>query len=1017
MIRKFLFCISSVTCSLLALCATGLAVTKNVDIVVTHDAGPLLATYTIKETSGKPQPAGSVYIAGQAFRRGDLPPGTYPVFQDANTHAPLVQQLDEIATRRENGDDGSIRHLVFSVQLPAIPANGTYTMEIVKQTGTYAVPPAKQTLAALCAAHSLKLDMTDVRNQDGTVRDSGHMTFDVCSNINNAGRDAPRHVAQGPVRDTYIVRGAPVYATSGNKDPLIFVEAYLDLTTLAGDQTSLGPVRHVMRVSSPWMNVKAGSAGNSGAPGPTGFANDPQAISYRPQLLDGASNLLDWSWYDQTISSANNPITLSGSPAPTSCAQTVSDNGNWTIPGSLGNNSWYHGMALQYSTSGTPPVGMPNNKLIFVDAVGAVYSGATPSNTQIVHFSTVPAPCEGAGFEINPTAQGSGNQVFSYRVWHPKWLHWFTLDQTGLENWTNGTSRTTSPFLPAFTQSEIAYWEQTGTVPPLKITPPVDTSIVTHTNYEYEVYAPMAIGVMGGVSSPGERPPIGLTSEYFSQAFLLQTPQAWQLARQAALSFGSWSFGTILDERTARIPAYNNGPPAASHGGGGTPYTEGPLTIPLHPGTIDIFDGFTMDGLTQPRSGIPQANYSGYAAGPFGAGRHFSNDHKPAWGNGVYQIFGSEHYLAEIYQIAASTVPPVSTGDQIAHQTDTKNGVRFYGLHQNCCEIRGTWWATRDKMSCAAYGSDAYYERQFCNDMLVENYWYYRTLEAWVDTGGFTGFESNFVPPDFEPFQASFKDAYGGMVDYQAYALLRDPLAERFIQKLIQLHLARCSDTVPSAYSSYWCASYNYVANLSDTSKVPGTYPIVASQGLGQYFVDDASEMGESPSYIQVDPANDGTLSFVDNGGDFPNLFFSNGDKMKSIRTQNPFNNPAPDQLDPAVWYTITNIVKNPDGAVRNVKLINPETGTSFTSYTFNGGSAQGQFFYLKTRPTNPADSPSTGFHSLGYVQYIAPVVRGFHALGFSAIDPVLAKLAARGYVDAGGTRQKFSWDSNVVVP
>jgi hypothetical protein len=123
-------------CSLLGLSTAAVAVTKNVDVVVTHNAGSLLTTYTVQETSGKSQPAGTPYIAGQSFRRGDLPPGTYPVFRDAKTHAPLVQQLDEIATRRENGDDGSIRHLVFSVQLPAIPANGTYTMEIVRQPGT-----------------------------------------------------------------------------------------------------------------------------------------------------------------------------------------------------------------------------------------------------------------------------------------------------------------------------------------------------------------------------------------------------------------------------------------------------------------------------------------------------------------------------------------------------------------------------------------------------------------------------------------------------------------------------------------------------------------------------------------------------------------------------------------------------------------------------------------------------------------------------------------------------------------
>jgi hypothetical protein len=133
---------------------TVVAATKNVDVAATHDSGSL-TTYTVKETSGKDQPAGTVYIAGQAFRRGDLPPGTYPVFRDPKTKIPFpVQQLDEIATRRENGDDGSIRHLVFSVQLPAIPANGTYTMEIVRQTGTYSAT-AKQSLAALARRMTL----------------------------------------------------------------------------------------------------------------------------------------------------------------------------------------------------------------------------------------------------------------------------------------------------------------------------------------------------------------------------------------------------------------------------------------------------------------------------------------------------------------------------------------------------------------------------------------------------------------------------------------------------------------------------------------------------------------------------------------------------------------------------------------------------------------------------------------------------------------------------------------------
>ena len=54
MILRFLFYLASVICSLLALYATGRAVTKDVDIVVVHDGGPLLTTYTVFNNSATP---------------------------------------------------------------------------------------------------------------------------------------------------------------------------------------------------------------------------------------------------------------------------------------------------------------------------------------------------------------------------------------------------------------------------------------------------------------------------------------------------------------------------------------------------------------------------------------------------------------------------------------------------------------------------------------------------------------------------------------------------------------------------------------------------------------------------------------------------------------------------------------------------------------------------------------------------------------------------------------------------
>ena len=68
-------------------------------------------------------------------------------------------------------------------------------------------------MSALCsgpAAHDLKIHLTDVRNQNDTVRDSGDATFRLCDNIANVGRDAPRHLRAGNVYDEYQVSGVPL---------------------------------------------------------------------------------------------------------------------------------------------------------------------------------------------------------------------------------------------------------------------------------------------------------------------------------------------------------------------------------------------------------------------------------------------------------------------------------------------------------------------------------------------------------------------------------------------------------------------------------------------------------------------------------------------------------------------------------------------------------------------------------------------------------------------------------------
>ena len=144
-------------------------------------------------------------------------PGTYPLIRDASTHAVIAgQQWDEISTWRENGGNGSWRHAVWAIWLPhSLAAGGTYQIEFVPTAGTYS-ETSHQALSALCsgpASHDLKIHLTDVRNQDDTTRDLGDATFDVCANIANTGRDAPRHLRAGNVYDEYEVSGIPTYTS------------------------------------------------------------------------------------------------------------------------------------------------------------------------------------------------------------------------------------------------------------------------------------------------------------------------------------------------------------------------------------------------------------------------------------------------------------------------------------------------------------------------------------------------------------------------------------------------------------------------------------------------------------------------------------------------------------------------------------------------------------------------------------------------------------------------------------
>ena len=502
MIGKFLFSLFAATATFLGLSAGAVTTSQNIDIIVTH--GAPLTTFTFVNNTGNTLPAGSPVSFGQAFRYGDIMPGSYPLIRDAATHVALPgQQWDEISSWRENGGNSSWRHAVWAAWLPKSLANGaTYSVEFVPAAGSYS-QSSHQALSALCsgpAAHDLKIHLTDVRNQNDTVRDSGDATFRLCDNIANVGRDAPRHLRAGNVYDEYQVNGMFVY-TSGHKDPLLYAQCNVDIFTKASDGVSAGDIRHVCHVINAFMNVAAGSTGNAGNPGPAGFTNDPQAVSYRPELLDGSTVVMDWSGLDATINSAANPVVPSGNVG---CYQGLASY-CMNVPSSVGTNAWYFGMPVRTSCSATCVAGLSNDTIYYVYPSSVVGSNDVNA-TQYVTLSLLPK--SDAYVSLIANSQGTGTTGFSFRVQHYHWEAWQTLDWSGQDNWSpfGATTRVTRKVYPALTSAEKRYWEETGIIIPLNLAQPTPTlgpspGYGAGTNYE-----PMGRLNVIGFQAPGRAP-------------------------------------------------------------------------------------------------------------------------------------------------------------------------------------------------------------------------------------------------------------------------------------------------------------------------------------------------------------------------------------------------------------------------------------------------------------------------------------------------------------------------------
>jgi hypothetical protein len=1026
MIGKFLFFLSAATATFLGLSAGAVTTSQNVDIIVTH--GAPLTTFTFVNNTGKTLPAGSPVSFGQAFRYGDVMPGTYPLIRDASTHVALSgQQWDEIATWRENGGNGSWRHAVWAAWLPSSLANGaTYQVEFFTAPGAYS-QSSHQALSALCsgpAAHDLKIHLTDVRNQNDTLRDSGDATFRLCDNIANVGRDAPRHLRAGKVYDEYQVNGMFVYATSGHKDPLLYAQCNVDIFTQASDGVSPGDVRWVCHMINGWMNVAAGSTGNAGNPGPAGFANDPQTISYRPEIDDGASDVLDWSGLDATVASANNPM----QPNVIGCV----GGGSYCmkVPSSTGTNTWYYGQAVRASCSGTCVGGVTNGQLSYVYPAG---EGGTLDLTMAQNVQLMQRPI-GSDYAANfflTGAQGTGTTSFSFRVPHYHWSSWQTLDWSGQDNWSpfGTTTRVTRKVYPAFTAAEKLYWEETGLIIPLNLSQPAPGFTPDPGNAQGIYYEPFGRLNVIGFQGPGTRHDLGITSEWANEAFINGTEQNWDYARLFTLGTATHGAGTLLNEATGRIPALNNGPPTGP-GGNGNGGSYASLGAPQPSVSLDAGGtGGNNSGLADVPHDQPNATYPA-DIGQWYYGTYLS--HMPSFNGFTYMIFGDRHWLdvmrwhgnQDFLQQRPGPGPELGQGyyrDNNAKFTDG-NTYHYYGLLISCCQGRGSAWLRRDIIYPATFGGDSDIERSYFNDFLVETRNYYPLFLTFKDGPGNTNYSTSIIPPDDPGDSVLIEPFIGAYIFDTAYIMttfLHEPLGGIFGSKYQRLYEGVVGGQLANAPVSYYGIDYLYNTSIHD-----GRYTGTPQQG----------NLGPATNGTDAADFGSGLAPYTNilTGGQMSTNSYTltPGDTTMNINGWYAFGNtPLIDQLSSGGFYKILGPIVNdtvnnnhtfyiqcPVGHAADATC--PVPGQAFTGFTQGGVPLNNVFNTYEFKYRLQFDpGAGAGYSSPGYDQYGGQVINGLHILGYN-VTHALADFAFRdgngGYNPALPSNW---WDPTVVIP
>lgn len=395
------------------------------------DPGGLLATMTLVNTSGSQVAANHIPpMFGHPFKKGDIPYGSYPRFELADTTTVPYSWGNQ-----RTWSDGSLKFASFMIRVPTtIASNGT--LDISVKSDTVAPSASSRTTADLSSGSAdLNVTVVGLDNLSGTWVSS--LNQGVTDN------DDTLTFLDGPAGKVWRIRQQFMQSAANHGQ----LECYWYVAALQNASSGLYGLRYLGRVVQPWYNV------------------DSPTKNYRSfssfLLKNGASTVRDcWANHSSTI-----PFSY------TSAGNTYSRL-----------DATAHGLETSYlvrATGTTLPTGMSASTSYFVNRVDA-------NKLDIYDNPSIATGQDSGNIALSGTA--SGDAAFSAYPFVPHFASLWTCGATAKWDYLQAGG-TVSADATVRIQHDKTYLKSTGALPPydMSITPSTQTSY----NYELGTMGPI----------------------------------------------------------------------------------------------------------------------------------------------------------------------------------------------------------------------------------------------------------------------------------------------------------------------------------------------------------------------------------------------------------------------------------------------------------------------------------------------------------------------------------------------